>query len=516
MDELKINGVLILDFGSQYTQLIARRVREENVYSEVVPPNIKLSKVLDKKPACIILSGGPSSVYEEGAAKFDLKILELQIPILGICYGLHLLVQSYGGKVKNSDMGEYGLATIKITKNSILFDKIPKDSKVWMSHGDLVSKLPRNWSTLAKSSNGIIAAISNEDETFVATQFHPEVVHTIEGAKIIRNFIFKIGKCKRNWTANNFIESQTKLIQKLVPKGNVLVGVSGGVDSSVVAALLNKAIGNRAILVLIDHGLLRKNEAEICVSSLQTGLNINIHLFDQSKIFLKKLANIVDPEMKRKIIGNQFIYSFEKIAKDFKDTKFLAQGTLYPDVIESGLNEGKNSKVIKSHHNVGGLPEKMNFRLIEPLRELFKDEVRKVGLELGISKKLIFRHPFPGPGLAVRIIGKITKKRVKVLQKADEIFIDILHEDNLYEKIWQAFAILIPVKTVGVMGDKRTYENIIAIRSVTSTDGMTADWYPIPYKTLNKISNKILNSVKGVNRVVYDITSKPPGTIEWE
>ena len=350
----------------------------------------------------------------------------------------------------------------------------------------------------------------------MATQFHPEVVHTIEGVKIIRNFIFKISKCKKNWTANNFIESQTKLIQKLVPKGNVLIGVSGGVDSSVVAALLNKAIGSRAISVLIDHGLLRKNEAEICVISLQKGLNVNIHLFDESKIFLKKLSKIVDPEAKRKIIGNQFIYSFEKIAENFKDVKFLAQGTLYPDVIESGFNKGKNSNVIKSHHNVGGLPEKMNFKLIEPLRELFKDEVRKVGIELGISKKLIYRHPFPGPGLAVRIIGKITKKRIKILQKADKIFIDILHEDNLYKKIWQAFAILIPVKTVGVMGDKRTYENIIAIRSVTSTDGMTADWYSMPHKTLNKISNKILNSVKGVNRVVYDITSKPPGTIEWE
>ena len=516
MDELKINGVLILDFGSQYTQLIARRVREENVYSEVVPSNIKLSKVLDKKPACIILSGGPSSVYEKGAAKFDLKILELQIPILGICYGLHLLVQSYGGKVKNSDIGEYGLATIKITKNSILFDKIPKDSKVWMSHGDLVSKLPNNWSTLAKSSNGIIAAISNEDETFVATQFHPEVVHTIEGAKIIRNFIFKIGKCKRNWTANNFIESQTKLIQKLVPKGNVLVGVSGGVDSSVVAALLNKAIGNRAISVLIDHGLLRKNEAEICVSSLQKGLNLNIHLFDQSKIFLKKLANIVDPELKRKIIGNQFIYSFEKIAKDFKDTKFLAQGTLYPDVIESGLNEGKNSKVIKSHHNVGGLPEKMNFRLIEPLRELFKDEVRSLGKSLGLVNSIINKHPFPGPGLAIRIVGKITEKKIKILQEADDIFIKSLIENNLYDKIWQAYAALLPMKTVGVMGDSRTYEYTCLLRAVTSEDGMTAANYNFSKDFLNEISNKIVNSVSGINRVVYDITSKPPSTIELE
>ena len=516
MNIIKEKGVLIIDFGSQYTQLIARRIREEYVYSEVVNCDISLTSVLKKKPGALILSGGPLSVYDKDNPKFDLNILKAEIPILGICYGLHLLVQHSGGVVEKSNYGEYGLAKINIKDKSLLFENIPNFTKVWMSHGDKVVKLPNGWRALAYSSNNIMAAISNKDQTRVSTQFHPEVMHTKEGARIIRNFIFKIGKCKKNWTADNFIDFQVDLIRKKIPSGKVIVGVSGGVDSSVVAAILNKAIGDRAISVLIDHGLLRKNEALMCVSSLKDGLNINLKSYDESEIFLSKLSKISDPEQKRKIIGNQFIYSFEKIAKKFGDIQFLAQGTLYPDVIESGLSTGKASRLIKSHHNVGGLPENMNFKLIEPLRELFKDEVRKVGQKLGIPNFLIQRHPFPGPGLAVRIVGEITKERIEILQEADKVYMDILHEDDLYNQIWQAFAVLIPVKTVGVMGDKRTYENLIGLRAVTSVDGMTADWFNMPHDTLNRISTQIINSVSGVNRVVYDITSKPPGTIEWE
>jgi GMP synthase (glutamine-hydrolysing) len=516
MNIIKENGVLILDFGSQYTQLIARRIREENVFSEVVSCEIPLLDIIEKRPGAIILSGGPSSIYDGDRPNFDLDILNSKIPILGICYGLHLLVQHNGGEVEKSNYGEYGLANINIQKKSILLNNIPSNTKVWMSHGDKVTKLPSGWITLALSSNNIMAAISNEDQTIFATQFHPEVMHTEEGAKIIRNFIFDIGKCEKKWTAGNFIDFQVDKIRKKVPKGKVLLGVSGGVDSSVVAAILTKAIGNRAIAVLIDHGLLRKDEATECISALKDGLKVNIESYDESKVFLSKLNQIIDPEQKRKIIGNQFIYSFEKIAKKFGNIKYLAQGTLYPDVIESGISLGNTSKLIKSHHNVGGLPKNMKFKLIEPIRELFKDEVRKVGIQLGIPSSLIQRHPFPGPGLAVRIVGEITKERVKILQEADKVYIDILQKDNLYDQIWQAFAILIPIKTVGVMGDKRTYENLIGLRAVTSVDGMTADWFDMPHNTLNKISNQIINSVSGVNRVVYDVTSKPPGTIEWE
>jgi len=516
MSIIKENGVLILDFGSQYTQLIARRIREENVFSEVVPCEIPLLDIIEKKPRALILSGGPSSIYDVDRPNFDLNILNSKIPILGICYGLHLLVQNNGGEVEKSNYGEYGLAKIHIQKKSILLNSIPYNTNVWMSHGDKVTKLPSGWDALAFSSNNIMAAISNEDQTMVATQFHPEVMHTDEGAKIIRNFIFDIAKCEKKWTASNFIDFQIDLIRKKVSRGKVLVGVSGGVDSSVVAAILSRAIGDRAIAVLIDHGLLRKDEVKTCISSLKEGLKVNIDSYDESENFLSRLNKITDPEKKRKIIGNQFIYSFEKIAKKFGDIKYLAQGTLYPDVIESGISLGNTSKLIKSHHNVGGLPKNMKFKLIEPIRELFKDEVRKVGIKLGIPPILIKRHPFPGPGLAVRIVGEITKDRIKILQEADKIYIDILQKNKLYDQIWQAFAVLIPVKTVGVMGDKRTYENLIGLRAVTSVDGMTADWFEMPHDILNKISTQIINSVSGVNRVVYDITSKPPGTIEWE
>ena len=513
---LNKNGVIILDFGSQFTQLIARRIREENVYSEILPPETRLDKIVSKKPAAIILSGGPSSVYGNDAPEFDALILNLNVPILGICYGLHLLAHHANGIIKSSGDGEYGFAKITTQNNQGLLNNIQPESEVWMSHGDKIEKLPKDWQVLATSSNGVIAAIANEDQTRVATQFHPEVSHTKEGKAILNNFLFKIAKCSPDWTAGNFINEQISLIKEKVGDKKVLVGVSGGVDSTVVAALLHKAIGPNAIAVLIDHGLLRKNEAKDCVNALQNGLGVNINSFDESESFLSKLLGITNPEQKRKIIGNEFIFSFERIAKSLGEIDFLAQGTLYPDIVESGFSKGKKAQVIKSHHNVGGLPEEMDFKLIEPLKELFKDEVRKVGIELGLPASLIQRHPFPGPGLGVRIIGEITIDKIKVLQEADQIYMNTLIEDNLYHEIWQAFAVLIPIKTVGVMGDKRTYENLLGLRAVTSTDGMTADWFRMPSETLSKISNRIVNNVAGINRVVYDITSKPPGTIEWE
>ena len=516
MNKIHSNGIVILDFGSQYTQLIARRVREQNVFSEILPPETSLETIISRNPAGLILSGGPSSIFGDEAPEFDESILNAEIPILGICYGLQLLAHHHGGSVESTGQGEYGFATISVDDDTKLFSKIPKESQVWMSHMDRVSRIPDGWNVLAHSSNGIVAAMANHDQTRVATQFHPEVAHTKEGQSILRNFLFNIATCAPTWTAGNFIDEQVDLIRKQVGDGKVLCGVSGGVDSTVVAALLHKAIGSQSTAVLIDHGLLRKNEARDCVRALKSGLGVNINMFDESDIFLSKLKGVTDPEKKRKIIGNQFIYSFDRISAELGEMKFLAQGTLYPDVVESGVSKGKTAHMIKSHHNVGGLPDDMTFELVEPLRELFKDEVRNVGRALGLPESSIERHPFPGPGLAVRIMGDITKERIQILQEADQVYMDILHEDGLYNEIWQAFAVLIPVKTVGVMGDQRTYESLLGIRAVTSTDGMTADWYRMPADTLSKISNRIVNSVRGINRVVYDITSKPPGTIEWE
>ena len=516
MNKINKYGVIILDFGSQYTQLIARRIREQNVFSEIMPSETPLSEILIHEPKGLILSGGPSSVFQSEAPIFDKTLLDADIPIMGICYGLQLLAHHYGGEVESTGHGEYGLATISVNNHKGILSGVPEKSKVWMSHMDRVKKMPEGWEILAQSSNNVVAVMANHNQTRVATQFHPEVVHTESGKQILNNFLFSIAKCEKNWTPGNFIDEQVELIRNKVGNNRVLVGVSGGVDSTVVAALLHKALGDKSIAVLIDHGLLRKNEALDCVQALKDGLGVNIHCYDESDIFLSKLEKITDPEKKRKIIGNQFIYSFDRISNELGEIQFLAQGTLYPDLIESGVSKGKSAHVIKSHHNVGGLPADMNFKLIEPLSELFKDEVRQVGRELGLPDDLIDRHPFPGPGLAVRIIGDITKDRIQTLQEADKIFMDILYDDGIYNDIWQAFSILIPVQTVGVMGDQRTYENLLAIRAVTSTDGMTADWFRMPPDTLSKISNRIVNSVRGINRVVYDITSKPPGTIEWE
>jgi len=516
LSQIQTGGVIILDFGSQYTQLIARRIREQHVFSEILSSETKVETIMERQPKAVILSGGPSSVFENSAPKYDLNIFDLDIPILGICYGLQLLAHHYGGEVEPGIKGEYGFANIHVNQSESILQGISDGTQVWMSHMDKVRNVPKGWTILAESSNGIVAAMINEETKRYATQFHPEVVHTVEGESIINNFLFKLAHCEPNWTAGNFIHEQVDFIRNQIGDGKVICGVSGGVDSSVVGALMHKAVGDQCTSVLIDHGLLRKNEAANCVSALKDGLGVNILSYDESDTFLSKLSGVVEPEKKRKIIGEQFIRSFEKVAARVGDATFLAQGTLYPDVIESGASVGNSSHVIKSHHNVGGLPEDMDFDLVEPLRELFKDEVRNVGRELGLPDLLINRHPFPGPGLAVRVIGEITKPRLDILREADDIFISSLHEEGLYDEIWQAFAVLIPVKTVGVMGDQRTYEHLLGLRAVTSSDGMTADWFRMPDEALSKISNKIVNSVKGVNRVVYDITSKPPGTIEWE
>ncbi len=516
MSQLHAGGVVILDFGSQYTQLIARRIREQHVFSEILSPETRAEKIMERKPKAVILSGGPSSVFEDSAPNYDSKVFDLDIPILGICYGLQLLAHHYGGEVEPGIKGEYGFANINVKRSESILEGISDGTQVWMSHMDKVRAVPKGWSVQAESSNGIVAAMANDKANRYATQFHPEVVHTVEGDSIIYNFLFKIAHCEPNWTAGNFIHEQVDLIRDQVGDRKVICGVSGGVDSSVVGALMHKAVGDQCTSVLIDHGLLRKNEAAHCVSALKDGLGVNILSYDESDTFLSKLSGVAEPEKKRKIIGEQFIRSFEKVAAQIGDASFLAQGTLYPDVIESGASIGKSAHVIKSHHNVGGLPEDMEFELVEPLRELFKDEVRNVGRELGLPDLLINRHPFPGPGLAVRIIGEINKSRLDILREADDIYMKTLHEEGLYDEIWQAFAVLIPVKTVGVMGDQRTYEHLLGLRAVTSSDGMTADWFRMPGEALSKISSRIVNSVKGVNRVVYDVTSKPPGTIEWE
>ena len=516
MNKKNIEKIAVLDFGSQYTQLIARRIRELNIYSEIFHHNVSIQKLKERNVKGIILSGGPSSVYDETSPNLNLDLLDFGIPILGVCYGLQLLLSETGGTISKGKIGEYGHSIIRQVNKNILFQDIPNQINVWMSHTDKVTKLTSDWEILALSKNDIISSIKHIEKQIFAVQFHPEVTHTEYGKQIISNFLFKICNLKKNWTSENFINDAIKDIREKVGDNEVICGLSGGVDSSVVATLLHKAIGKKSKAIFIDHGLLRKNEVDDVLVNLQQDLGINIKLLNESKKFLKKLSKITDPEEKRKIIGTQFIRSFESAITDYRKVKFLAQGTLYPDVIESGGNHNGPAVTIKSHHNVGGLPKDMKLELIEPLRDLFKDEVRSVGRKLGLSDMVINRHPFPGPGLAVRIIGKITFNRIKILQEADDIFIRILKETKEYDNIWQAFCVLIPIKTVGVMGDMRTYDNLIALRAVTSSDGMTANWYNLDSKILEKCSSEIVNKVKGINRVVYDITSKPPGTIEWE
>ena len=506
--------IIILDFGSQYTQLIARRIRESRVFCEIIPFNQKTKTYKHKNLKGIILSGGPASVFDQNAPFCEPEVFELGVPVLGICYGLQLIGKMFGGEVERSKKREYGKAIIKIDNYEDLFFEVGDQTTVWMSHGDHLSKLPRGFEILAHTENIPFAATRNKEEKIFGLQFHPEVVHTQEGKKIIHNFLFNICRCEGTWTAESFIESSVSRIKDEVKGGKVVLGLSGGVDSSVCAMLVNKAVGGQLNCIFVDNGLLRKNEADEVVTTFKD-FDLNLISVDASQRFLNELKRVTDPEEKRRIIGKVFIDVFEEEARKTKDVEFLAQGTLYPDVIESTSFKGP-SATIKSHHNVGGLPEEMNLKLIEPLRELFKDEVREIGRKLKLPENIIGRHPFPGPGLAVRILGEVTKDRLFILREADDIFICELKKSDLYNKIWQAFCVLLPVQSVGVMGDERTYENVVALRGVTSVDGMTADWAKLPYETLEKISSRIINEVKGVNRTVYDVSSKPPATIEWE
>ncbi len=517
--DYKLNKIIIVDFGSQFTQLIARRIRELGIFSEIIShKKIKYGSI-DNSVKGIVLSGGPLNVYEIKKYSFDKKIIENHVPVLGICFGHQILSKLKGGKVKQSKNREFGLANIYKKNESLLtknfFNKKNK-VKVWMSHADQVSKLPKNFKVIASSQNSKFAIIENKIKKLYGVQFHPEVTHTENGKKIISNFIFKICRIRKNWLPKDQKLKLIKDVRDQVGENKVICALSGGVDSSVVAQLLNKAIGKKLYCIFVNTGLLRKNEEKQVVETFKKRLKINLIYVNAEKEFLKKLKNISDPEKKRKIIGNLFIKIFERYAKKIKNVKFLAQGTLYPDLIESKSVTGSQTSKIKSHHNVGGLPKKMNFKLIEPLKFLFKDEVRKLGLELNLNKEIISRHPFPGPGLGIRMPGIITKEKINILKEADHFFIKALREHGLYHKIWQAYAALLPVKTVGVMGDNRTYEYLCLLRAITSEDGMTADFFEFEKSFIQEISNKIVNSIRGINRVVYDVTSKPPSTIELE
>jgi len=511
--------ILIIDFGSQVTQLIARRVRESGVYSEIVPFN-KANEILETfNPKGIILSGGPNSVYDIDTPRAPEAVFNMGVPVLGICYGEQTMCEQMGGKVEKSDEREFGRAFIDIKEPSPLFEgfwDVNTKHQVWMSHGDRIEAIPEGFKVIATSGNAPFAAIANEEKKFYGVQFHPEVIHTLHGEKLLANFVKNIVGCSGDWTMASFRETEIAKIRKQVGDGKVICGLSGGVDSSVVAVLLHEAIGDQLTCVFVDHGLMRSNEADQVLDLFREHYHINLVHVNAEELFLGKLDGVDDPEKKRKIIGGLFIDVFEKEAKKIGGADFLAQGTLYPDVIESVSFTGGPSVTIKSHHNVGGLPERMHMDLVEPLRELFKDEVRSLGRELGISEEFIERHPFPGPGLAIRVPGAVDKEKCDILRKADVIYLEEIKKAGLYNEIWQAFAVLLPVKTVGVMGDARTYEYVCALRAVTSTDGMTADYYPYSHEFLGHVSTRIINEVRGINRVVYDITSKPPGTIEWE
>ena len=508
--------LLILDFGSQYTQLIARRVRESNVYSEILPWDIDEEKIREIKPKGIILSGGPESVTQSHTPRIPQVAFDLNIPLLGICYGMQTLAEQMGGQVISSDNKEFGHAEVLLKEDSLLFKNLEQTLNVWMSHGDQVQDLPDNFSLVASTDSAPIAAMQHQTKPIFALQFHPEVTHTECGIVILDNFIFKVCEASNDWKMDDLIEQRITEIKNKVGDNKVLLGLSGGVDSSVTAALLHQAIGKKLVCVFVDNGLLRKGEADEVMQTFKENMNLNVIKSDSEEVFLRHLKGVEDPEQKRKIIGRTFIDVFDAEAIKIKDVDFLAQGTIYPDIIESSGSESKEARVIKSHHNVGGLPEEMQMDLVEPLRDLFKDEVRKMGVELGLAPEMLYRHPFPGPGLGVRILGEVTKDKTNVLKEADYIFIEELKKADLYDKVSQAFAVYLPVKSVGVVGDERRYAEVIALRAVETIDFMTARWAHLPHDFLEHVSNRIVNEIDAVSRVVYDISSKPPATIEWE
>ncbi len=508
--------ILVLDFGSQYTQLIARRIRENKVFCQIVPFNITPAEIEKVNPKGLILSGGPMSVYDQGAPHPNAGIFKMGLPVLGICYGMQVITQMFEGKVDKSKEREFGRAELFIDSNTDLFANLPSNLTCWMSHGDEIKKMPAGFVRIAHTLNAPVAAFANRSKKIYGVQFHPEVVHTQRGSQILINFAMQICGCLPRWTMDKFIDSSIKRIEETVGRKKLVLGLSGGVDSSVAAALLHEAIGKKLYCIFVDNGLLRKNEVQSVEKTFKGHFKMNLITIDAHQRFLNRLKNVTDPEQKRKIIGDEFVKVFQEAAHKIKNVEFLGQGTLYPDVIESFSPNGGPSAKIKTHHNVGGLPKSLKLQLVEPFRDLFKDEVRVIGKHLGVPEPILHRQPFPGPGLAIRIIGEVNSERLEILKNADEIVLEEIKKSNVYPTIWQSFAVLLPVKTVGVMGDQRTYENVIAIRCVSSVDGMTADWVQVPYDVLGRIANRIINEVRGVNRVVYDISSKPPATIEWE
>lgn len=508
--------ILIIDFGSQYNQLIARRVREAHVYCQIEPPRISVAQIKAMSPEGIILSGGPASIYEKGSPRVDPGIFDLNIPILGICYGMQYMVDALGGEVRRAERREYGFAELHAKDGTGILHGVEKKTRCWMSHGDTIQRMPRGFGISASTLNTRVAAAENAEKRLYGLQFHPEVAHTPKGRKMLRNFLFRICGCTKSWTMKSFISESVQEIASVVGDRKVILGLSGGVDSSVAALLIHQAIGKQLTCIFVDNGLLRAGEATQVKTLFKEHFRVNLRFISARRQFLNGLKGVVDPEKKRKIIGRTFIKAFEKEAGKLRGVEFLAQGTLYPDIIESRSAFGGPTAVIKSHHNVGGLPRRMKLKLIEPLKHLFKDEVRVLGKELGLTDDLIWRQPFPGPGLAIRIIGDVTQARLSILRKVDAILLEEIDRAGLYRKLWQSFAVLLPLKSVGIMGDQRTYENIVAMRAVTSTDAMTADWARLPHALVGRISNRIINEVRGVNRVVYDVSSKPPSTIEWE